>query len=359
MPSKMTAAVYRGPRQIEVEDVDIPDVGTGDVLIAMKFCGICGSDVHSYNTGLYINPGQIMGHEFMGIASKVGSDVEGVSEGSRVTGFSLGVCHHCFWCKRAEYILCPDLFQHSSGYGLPGGFAEYVLIKNAVVGQSIHLLPDAIDDLSAATVEPVAVGVSAAEAAMVKPGDQVVVLGGGMIGNACLQAAKARGAAKVVLIEVSPIRLEGARISGADAVFDARTGDALQWVKETLGIGRYHFNEGGMADVVFEAAGSAKTIQQAFEMARSGGTVCFVGLPEGPVPFDTTKIVHKLLRVIGSLGGDFSQSIRELASGRIRTRDLITHQFPLDKTPEAFAVQVRSAESIKVMVQTGNRLTTP
>jgi 2-desacetyl-2-hydroxyethyl bacteriochlorophyllide A dehydrogenase len=352
MSQSMKAAVYHGPRKITLEELKTPDVGAGDVLISVTNCGICGSDVHSYKTGMFIQPGQVMGHEFVGIATKVGRNVEGITEGSRVTGFSLGVCRKCYWCKRGEYILCPDLFLHSTGYGLAGGFAEYVKIANAVLGESIHLVPDELDDLSATTVEPVAVGVTAVDVAQVKPGDKVVVLGAGMIGNACLQAAKAAGAGQVAVIEVSPLRMKIASECGADAVFDARTGDALEWVMETVGRGRYHFNEGGMADVVFEAAGTPTTIKQSFEMVRSGGTICFVALPEKPALIDTTKIVHKLPRIIGSLGGDFAKSIRELASGRIQSRRLVTHVLDLEHVSDAFETQLDANQAIKVIVKT-------
>jgi threonine dehydrogenase-like Zn-dependent dehydrogenase len=347
----MKAAVYVEPRQLKIEQVPVPEPGPTDVLIRVRACGICGSDVHSFKFGMYIEPGQIMGHEFMGTAAMVGSDVTGVREGDRVTGFTLGTCGECYWCKRREWVLCPQLFKRSTGYGRPGAFAEYVLISNAAVGRTIHHVPDAVDDLSAATIEPVGVGIHAVQTAEVKAGDKVLILGAGMIGNACLQAAKAVGAS-VYVVEVSPARLALARESGADAVFDAKTGDTLEWVKGTIGRGPYHFNEGGMADVVFEAAGVAQTIQGSFEMVRSGGTICFVGLPESAVPIDTTKIVHKLPKIVGALGSNFEAAIEGLASGRIKTTQLVTHQFPLDDAQEAFEMQLHADKTIKVMVTT-------
>ncbi|MHB1818195.1 MAG: zinc-dependent alcohol dehydrogenase [Streptosporangiaceae bacterium] len=321
------------------------------MLIKVGACGICGSDVHSYRAGLYVNPGQVLGHEFAGEIAEAGDAVSGVRLGDRVTGFSTGVCGECYWCAREQYALCPRLFTSSTGYGKPGAFAEYVLIENAVPGVNIHRIPDALADEVAATAEPVSVAVGAVAAAGVQPGDSVVVLGGGMIGNACLQVAKAAGAAKVLLVEISPVRLAAAAASGADAVFDARGGDALQWVKEQVGIGPYHFNEGAMADVVIEAAGAAQAIVQSFEMVRSGGTIVFVGLPEGPAPIDTTKIVHKAPRIVGSLGGDFGRSLDLLAAGTVSTAPLITHTFELADAREAFETQLRSDETVKVMVK--------
>jgi threonine dehydrogenase-like Zn-dependent dehydrogenase len=352
---EMKAAIYRGPGKLTIESVPIPKIGPSDALVKVHNCGICGSDLHSYKAGMYIEPGQIMGHEFMGTVAAVGDRVEGIAEGDRVTGFSIGICGSCYWCSRQQYILCPELFQNSTGYGLPGGFAEYVPIRNAVVGQSIHRVPDELDDETAATAEPVSVGIGAIDAAEVRPGDRVVVLGAGMIGNACMQAAKAAEAEQVAVVDVSPIRLDAAKRLGADAVFDARTGDALEWVKETIGVGRYHFNEGGMADVVVEAAGAPMTVQQAFEMVRSGGTIVFVGLPEEPAPIDVTKIVHKQPRIVGSLGGDFARALELLASEHIKTKELITRRFPLEEIPEAFETQMQAAEVVKVMIQPARR----
>ncbi len=353
MDRLMKAAVLKGVRDIELQEIAVPEVGPNDVLIKVANCGICGSDIHSYSTGMFVEPGQVMGHEFTGIAAEVGDQVEGIEVGDRVTGFSAGVCGECDACKRGQPLLCAELFRNSTGYGRPGAFAEYVRIENAVPGATIHKLSDKIDDTSAATIEPLSVGWSAVHEAQVKPGDKVVVLGAGMIGNAVLQAAKAAGAAEVLVVEVSDTRLRLARESGADDVFDARTGDALDWVIEKYGPAPYHYHIGGNADVVFESAGSPVTIRQSFEMVRPGGTICFVGLPEEAVPIDTTKIVHKMPRVVGSLGGDFSRAIELLESGKVNTRQLVTHRFPLDSVKEAFETQLNADETVKVMIDIG------
>ena len=349
LPQRMRAAVYNGPHDISLKEVETPRVGAADILIQVTTCGICGSDVHSYKTGLYVQRGQIMGHEFMGRVVAVGEDVKGIGLGDRVTGFSAGVCGRCRACDDGEHILCADLFENSTGYGRPGAFADYVRIENAAPGVNVHRLPDHLPDVIAATVEPVSIGITAVAKSGVKRGDKVVVLVGGMIGNACLQAARRVGA-EAVLVEVSPRRLALAEESGADGVFDARTGDALEWVMDRFGVSRYHFGRGGSADVVFEAAGNPITIRQSLEMVRPGGTICIVGLPEEAAPVDTTKIVHKLPTIIGSLGGDFMQAITALAAEEIRTAHLISHQFPLEESRKAFDTQLDALDSFKVMI---------
>ncbi|MEM1187152.1 MAG: zinc-binding dehydrogenase [Pseudomonadota bacterium] len=347
----MKAAVLRGPNDIVVQDVPVPEIGPADALIKVKFCGICGSDIHSFTTGMFVEPGQIMGHEFSGEIAEVGESVVGLSRGDRVTGFSAGVCGECEACERNEPVLCAELFNNSTGYGLPGAFAEYVKIENAVLGASVHKLTDAMDSVNGAMIEPVSVGVSAVAQAQVRPGDKVVVLGAGMIGNACLQAAKAAGAAEVIVVEVSDTRLRLARECGADDVFDARTGDALRWVMDKFGEAPYHYHVGGNADVVLEAAGHPTTIKQAFEMVRPGGRICFVGLPEGEVPLDTTKIVHKMPYIVGSLGGDFVAAIDAISSGTIRPDILVTHRFGLNDIGAAFQQQLNADETVKVMIE--------
>lgn len=350
MENIMRAAVLKEAGVIEVEDVARPPVGQADVLIRVVSCGICGSDLHTFKTGMYVEAGQIMGHEFVGRIAEIGGDVDGLAIGDRVTGFSAGVCGECEACKRGHPILCAQLFQNSTGYGLPGAFAEYVIIQNAQVGGNIHLLPDTVDDVAAAMVEPMSIGVTAASVAGVKPGDRVVVLGCGMIGNACIQAAKAAGASEVLGIDVSPLRLKLAAECGADHTFDARTGDALKWVIERFGPAPYHYNVGGNADVVFEAAGMPITIQQSLEMVRPAGMICIVGLPEVQAPIDTTKIVHKMPTITGSLGGDFAATIALIASGKLNPRPLATHRFALEKAPDAFATQLQAGEAMKVLV---------
>lgn len=346
----MRAAVYRGPGDIRVEEVALPDLGPTDVLLRVVSCGICGSDLHSYQSGQFVESGQVLGHEFVGQVAAAGRDVLGIPEGVRATGFSIGICGECYWCQRAQYNLCPRLFRASTGYGLPGGFAEYVLIPSAQAGINVHLIPDSVSDEAAALTEPVSVAVGTISEARIHEGDSVVVLGGGAIGNACLQVAKASGAGKVVLVDISPLRLDAARAVGADAVFDASEGGALEWVQQQVGVGKFHFGEGAMADVVIEAAGSPITVAQSFDMVRSGGTIAFVALSSGPSLIETNRIVHKTPRIVGCLAGDFPRSIELIASGAVSTAPLITHRIGLEDITTAFETASDSSTAIKTLV---------
>lgn len=351
----MTAAVYREPGVMTIEDAEVPELGPRDVLLRVTACGICGSDLHSFKKGLYVEPGQVLGHEFVGTVERTGPEVEGIAEGLRVTGFTIGICGECFWCERGDYGLCPEIFSRSIGYGRAGAFAEFVVIERAELGLNVFEVPEGIDDLSAATIEPVAVAAGAVGAAEIGPGDKVVVLGAGLIGNVCAQIAKARGAERVVVIDINPLRVQAALDHGADAAFDARSGDAIEWVKSELGVGRYAFNEGAMADVVIEVSGAPSAVTQTFEMVRSGGTIVFVGLPEVAAPVDTTKIVHKQPKIIGSLAGDFGAAIDLLDSGKVVTRDLVDRVRGLGDVQSAFDDATTERDIMKTVIRIGDR----
>lgn len=349
--ASMKAAVYVEPGLMEIRDVPMPEVGPMDVLLKVRACGICGSDLHSYKLGFYVEPGQIMGHEFVGEVVEAGSALSGVEPGQRAMGFTIGVCGTCYWCRTGALANCPQAFKNSTGYGKPGAFAEYVKIENAMPGLTFHPIPDGMSDEEAATLEPVGVAAFAAEMSGAKEGDKVAVLGAGLIGNAAMQAMKAVPVEKVAVSEISPLRLRMARELGADAVVDAANEDVLERMKEELGVGPYHFGEGAMADIVVDAAGGRDTFAQALEVVRSAGTVALIGLPEGDQVVNTTRIVHKNPRIIGCLGSIYPKAIELISEGKVKTAPLVTHSFPLEEINEAFEVQMDSNESIKVLVR--------
>lgn len=349
----MQAAVYVEPGFMEVREVPVPEVGPMDVLLKVRACGICGSDLHSYRLGFYVRPGQIMGHEFVGEVVEAGPAVSGVKAGQRAMGFTIGICGTCYWCRSGNLVNCPEAFKNSTGYGKPGAFAEYVMVENAVPGLNFHLIPEAMSDEEAATLEPVGVAAFAVEMTGAAEGDKVAVLGAGLIGNAAMQAMKAVPVEKVVVSEVSPLRLNMARELGADAVVDAANEDVLARMQEELGVGPYHFGEGAMADIVVDAAGGRDTFAQALEIVRSAGTVALVGLPEGDQVVNTARIVHKSPRIIGCLGSIYTKAIELISEGKVRTRPFITHAFPLEEINEAFRIQMDPNESIKVLIRPG------
>ncbi len=349
--SKMKAAVFYKAGDMRVENVDIPEVGPNDVLMKVLACGICGSDVHSYKLGMYIQKGQIMGHEYVGEVVKVGENIKGIEAGERAFGTTIEFCMECYWCKHQLFAMCPNLFNACTGYGKPGAFAEYIKIENVMMGMNMFKIPDNVDDISAATIEPLSV--SAHTVALTNPqeGDKVVILGAGLIGNGAMQIYKTHPIEKIVVTEVSDLRLEAAKKFGADVVIDAKTENVLERCKQEVGVGPYHFNVGAMADIVVEAAGAPSTIRDSLEIVRSAGTIAIVGLPEKEALIDTTKIVHKAPKILGAFGGDTVKAIELLKNKQVNTKDLVSHVFSLNDVKEAFEVQSDPSKSIKVMVK--------
>jgi threonine dehydrogenase-like Zn-dependent dehydrogenase len=344
------AAVYQSPGVIEVEEVEEPTVGPRDVLLRVSTVGICGSDLHVYRKGQYgAQHGRIMGHEFCGQAVEVGAEVQGVTPGGRWTGYTVKYCGTCYWCRRGQVRLCPELFDNYSGFGKPGAMAEYVLIEDAEPGENLLPIPDGLSDEVGAMAEPLGTALYALLRVKPQPGDTVVVIGAGMIGNLIVQALKALHDVRVIVTEVSDERAALARTVGADVVLDARRPDLFEAVRAETGEGRYAFGISGMADIVMDAAAAPPTLNQALEFVRSKGTVGLVGSAEDPAPCRVDLITHKDIRVIGIVGSVIAAGIDLLAGERIRTDPLISHHFSLDDAADAFRVAV-DPSSIKVMI---------
>ena len=234
MAEKMKAIVYEGPGEMIVEDVDKPVCGPNDVIVKTKYVSICGGELHTYRCGYGQEPGRILGHEYIGFADEVGADVEGIKVGDRVWGMNFAPCGECWYCQNEDYGNCSNLLNYVTGNGVPGGMGQYVKLSPAIKGQTIHVIPDSIPDTSATLIEPFGVGADEV-AGNVLPGDNVVVIGCGMIGNAIIQFAKLAGAGSITAVDISPARLELALKCGADHTIDSSKEDVLQAIQRIYG----------------------------------------------------------------------------------------------------------------------------
>lgn len=347
----MKAAVFSGPEQFDVAEVPDPQCGPADVVVEVALCGICGSDLHSYLEGAFVEPGQVMGHEFSGIVVEAGADVSGVSVGDRVTAVPILDCGRCPRCLDGSTHLCEHGLSASIAYGLPGAFAEYVRVPNVVTGGNLHRIPDGVSDVAAAMVEPLSVALHAVRSARPGPADVVVVLGLGSVGLNVVQMARTLGAGRIVGIDVSPARLELASRLGADHIIDARATNALDAVVDLTGPGAY--GVGARADVVIEASGVPALVADAISMTRAGGRLRIAALYAEPVQVDANQIVQKELDMSGTFAyrGEFGQVISLLEAGRVQAEALVTGTFPLDAINSAFQSQLDKATSIKVQVE--------
>ena len=382
----MKAAVFYGAKDFRVETVEDPKMEPTDVLVRVKACGICGSDVHTYKKGILSRPGFVMGHEFSGEVAEVGKKVKGINAGDRVVAMivpsseAIRACGQCFWCTRGQPQWCPSIAQKPCGecnycksgqfwmcekmqrhmligYGRNGAYAEYVLVPDAVLDNNVFKIPDSLSWEEAAIIEPLWGAYRWVMMANPQPYETAVVTGLGTIGLSVMLVLK-QFVSKVIVSEVSQKRLRLAKELGADVVIDAAKEDPLQKVMEITGTGRsFSGKGGGCADIVMECSGVPVALQQAIEMTRTGGRIVLVGLYEEEVPLNINRIIHKQLSLISSfskgkepVGQEIKAAIKLLASGKVNAKPLISHQFPLDSIMEAFEVQTNPEQSIKVII---------
>lgn len=348
----MRAAQWMQPERLDVADVDDPAAADGQVVVEVSECGVCGSDLSSYQGRLGTRPGQVLGHEFSGrVVAAPG--VDGLGAGDRVTVRPLTPCGHCDRCLAGEVHLCEHGRGLDIGYGVPGAFAERVLVPRALLGQTIFKLPDAVSDRAGALVEPLAVALRAARLADPAPGDVAVVFGLGIIGLGAVHWLKGMGVATVVASDPSALRRERAHALGADVVVDSVSESTVEAVATITGPGLY--GAGARADVVLECSGAAPAFGDAIRVARSGGTLVIAALYKHKVELRPDRLVEKELTVRGSFAyrDEFPAVIAELERGGLDAEALVSHSFPLERIEEAFATQADAGRSLKVTVSPG------
>ena len=342
----MRAGVFRGAGRMPLEDVPEPVAGPRDVLLDVRACGVCGSDLHAFNDGSPRMEGQVMGHEFAGEVLDVGRDVDGIAVGDRLTGLPIQPCGRCRRCLGGAAHLCELWTTRSIAFGLPGAFAERLRIPEAVLGANVHRLPDVATFTDGALVEPTAVAAHAVRRAEPQSGEPAVVLGLGTIGLQAGQVLLAAGAAPVIGVDLSPLRREIGAGLGMITMDGAGGPDAVR-----TGL-HAHIGEREVALVV-EASGAAPLVGQAVRIVRPRGTIVLVALYHRVAEFDAMAAVQREITLRGSANvtpTDFREALGLLEQGRVRMHPLITHQLPLAEVEAAFRTQADAQASVKVMV---------
>ncbi|MGH2538761.1 MAG: alcohol dehydrogenase catalytic domain-containing protein [Candidatus Promineifilaceae bacterium] len=344
----MKAAVLTGVRQLEVQDVPTPEPAAGALLLKVLACGVCGSDIRTFNNGhARVRYPAIMGHEIAAEVVAAGPDAAGFSVGDRV---SLGAdvpCGRCEWCRQGLGNCCQE--NYAVGYQYPGGFAEYCLLEPNVVAQGpIRRLPAGLDMEQAALAEPLACCLNGLERVHFAPGRSVVIIGAGPMGISLAKAARALGSPLIVLCDLDAGRLAAARVACADHYLDTGAGDIQAQVLEvTAGRG---------ADVVFTACASPEAQEDAPGLAAVRGAVNFFGgLPAGArlIQISSNLVHYRELMLTGSHGSTPRQhrlALDLIASGRVELSGVISHRFGLDEIHEAFAV-AEERRGLKVLVK--------
>lgn len=329
----MKAAVYNDIDKMQIQEVSKPDCGDDGIVLKVKACAVCGSDIRIFHHGNpRVKPPQILGHEISGIIESVGKNVKNFAPGDKVAVGADVPCGECIFCRSGIGNNCQ--INYAMGYQFAGGFAEYLLLnKTAVNYGPIAKIPNNVSYDEAALAEPLGCVLNALELSPVKLGDTVVIIGAGPIGCMIIPVVKLLGAAKVIVVQRSLPRLEAAKKFNADVYICSGEKDPVAEVlKETGNLG---------ADLIITANPSPETHSDALYMAKNRARInLFGGLPKGSkVTLDTNIIHYKELFVCGAHGAmphHHSKALDLIASKKIDMKDYISHNYPLDKINEAF-----------------------
>lgn len=342
MPRTMKAAMCQEPYRIEVIELPIPEVGPEDVLIRVRACGICGSDLHTFRgVHAFRKCPVVLGHEMSGDVVEVGSQVKGFKAGDRVTMEPQIACGHCDYCRRGLYQLC--LAKATIGLnGWQGTLAEFFVCRQ----DSVHHLPESVSYVQGATVEPLAVGMHGVRRAGITMGSSVAVLGAGTIGLAAVIAARAAGATTIFATDVAPFNLDVALKTGATQAINTKTQNLGEEIRKVCPRG---------VDATIITAGFPVVFEQALEILAKGGTCTNVAMWEHSATIKDMNHFLTFEQTINSSWlynrGDFRAVIDLLAQGRVDVSPLITHNLPLAETQKGFELMDQRTEPvIKVMV---------
>ena len=337
----MRGLVYHGEEVLKWEEVEDVLPAAHEVKIKVKAAGICGSDIHGYQgiTGRRIPP-LIMGHEFSGVINEVGSDVENLKVGDRITAFPMDFCGECQSCRNGKVQFCPSKKQ----FGVlttNGAFADYLCVPAKVC----YKIRDTVSYSAGATVEPLAVAFRGVKHAGDLKGKNVLIVGTGTIGLMLLACVRLQNPAKIIVSDLSNSRLEVAKIIGADVTVNPSETDISDVIlAETDSHG---------ADVSFEAVGITPACVQSLKSLRIGGTAVWLGQGEKTVEIGMLDIVTRELQVIGSFTyslKEFEDAVEMLNNGNIDVSPIISKEVPMDEGPQWFERLKKPEELIKVIL---------
>lgn len=337
----MKAAVYHGPGDLRVEEVPVRKLKDNEVKIQVKYCGICGTDIHIFHGDggcCDVTPPLVPGHEFSGVVAEVGAGVKTVKVGDRVTGDPNDMCGECYFCKNGMQHFCKN--NIGIGTTVDGGFAEYVIMRE----KQVYKVSDDLSFIEAAMAEPISCCLHGIDLCNIKAGDTVLVMGGGPIGMIMMQLAKNAGASKVIMSEPVEEKREQALKLGATKTIDPLHEDVEAVLAE------YCEN----VNVVIECVGNVHTQADAVRFAGKGATIMYFGLaaPEESFPIRPDDIFKKELHITSSYINPYSfeRAIQILESGTVELESLITNVVPLDNIADVFT-KPEYRRTGKVMIQ--------
>lgn len=337
MKKTMRAAMMTSLRKIELEKKEVPSPKDNEVLIKVDYVGICGSDIHYFEEGkigdFIVEYPFVLGHECAGTVIQAGKDVKKLEPGNRVALEPNKTCGHCEFCKSGEYNLCPEVkFFATPPYN--GVFLEYVVYPEDLCFK----LPEEVGQKEGSLIEPLAVGLYAAEKGGSALGQKALVIGAGCIGLVTLLALKARGVTEVFVSDLVGKRLEKAKELGATAVIKGNDEDILK-----------EYTKGKGVDLVVDTVGIDKTLNQAINVAKKGATIVLVGYsPCGKVTIPASVMINKELTITSTFRyrNNYSKAIDAVASGNISINEIVTNEYTLDEIQEAMVACSKDKENI-------------
>lgn len=346
----MQVGLVTGKGEISLVDMPQPEPQPGKAVVDIAYCGICGTDVHAYQSGAPYNPA-ICGHEWVGHVSAAGDGVSHVKDGDRVAIGVASACGSCPTCRRGDAAHCEMAFAGAIGVGplaaTHGGFASAICFD----ASRLYHVPASLTDEQASLLEPATVAVHALRRTPLNLGDSVVVLGAGPIGLLVLEAAKLSGAGTLILVEPEPHRRNLGATLGADLCIDPTTGDLAEQISQFLS--QRSAGTATSPDVVFECAGIPATIGQSVELVRRGGVVSLVGVVNQPANIDPGTWMIKEVRLVSSIAythEDFEICKQLVADKRLQVDQLHTRTVSLDQMDQAFQILATNPSEVKILV---------
>ena len=352
IPATMLAAVYRGRNDMRMETVPVPAINRGELLVRVRTCGICGTDLKKIATGSHSAP-RIFGHETAGVVAAVGEDVKQFHTGDRVMVFHHIPCRRCYYCRHKTFAQCETYKKVGCTAGFApsgGGFAEYVRVMDWIVEQGTVRIPDDVSFEQACFVEPVNTCMKGVISLRLEPDETVVVIGQGPIGL-ILSVLAQRTGARVITSDLYSERLTISKSFGLGPTIDASRADVTQSVRE--------LTDGRGADAVILAVGGNGLIRPAMEATRPGGRVLlFAQTVRGEVVVDPAAICVDEKTLLGSYSASVElqeESVRFVMSREMDLVRLISHRFPLTRALEALELAAHpQPDSMKIMIQPGS-----
>lgn len=345
---KNTEAILVTPGTMKIQDAPMPEPKDDEVLLKVEYVGICGSDIHGFESGPFIPPKDPnqkigLGHECGGTVVGVGSKVKKIKVGDRVN-IEPGVpCGKCKFCLSGHYNICPDVDFLATQPNYRGALTNYITHPESLT----YKLPDNMDTMEGALVEPAAVGMHAAMEADVKPGKKIVILGAGCIGLMTLQACRVMGATEIVVVDMIEKRLNMAKKLGAMEIINGGKEDTVARAKEILGdLG---------ADIVFETAGARATAAQTTKLVMRGGRIMIVGTVPGDTPVNFLSINREVkIQTVFRYANNYPMTIEAISSGRFDVKSMVTDIYDYKDVQRAFEESLsRKSEIIKGVIKIG------